>query len=399
MTSNAPKLWSTPALAVVCLVLGVAGWMVGSLHQRAVGTNPSSASSALSSASVSPPSALYTKPVDKAPEPDNAADATAWQSRWQQLLGQASSPARDRALVALLEQLAKTDPQRALALAAAESNWRLRDELRDASLRGWASTDAKSAGDHALTLRIDNRRRAVAAVLEGAASASPDSAVRTALRLCAADPDPAGDYGHATIAALVKNGAFTDAVRFGQELGTEKFPFILKSAYYEWALHQPDAALASVESIRDPVTRSQAASEVYFGWARADAKGLATYALTLPAGDARTRALAEALPQWVEKDPVTAIAWINENDTGGDFDDGAAAVANTQALITRQPAKAMEWAASVNDPKKREQTLRTVFRQWAQKDPVAARRFIDTTPDSPDRNILTSELNDAAPGS
>src|SRR5690606_13855618 len=101
-----------------------------------------------------------------------------------------------------LEELARTDPQRALAFAQNQADWRLREILRDASLRGWASVAPDAAGDWALGVRLEDRRAVVGAVLQGA-SVDPDGTVQLALRLCAADPEPAGDYGHAAIAALV----------------------------------------------------------------------------------------------------------------------------------------------------------------------------------------------------
>lgn len=394
MRSLSAIRWSTKSLVALCALLGGLGWIAG----RGLSEWSVTSSNALPHRHANAETArdeITASGTTEAAAPFVAAFA----EHWSHLHAQASTPSRDRALAALLEQLARTDPERALALASEEHNWRLSDELRDASLRGWAFADPAAAGQCALTVRTEDRRRAVAAVLQGAAAASPDAAVQTSLELCRADPGPAGDYGHATVAALVQNGAFAEAVRFGESLGADKFPFILKSAYYEWALRQPDAALASLDSIRDPVTRSRAASQVYFGWARSDAAGLAAHALSLPPGEARTQALAEALPIWVEKDPVAATAWINDNDTGGDFDDGASAVANLQTLVTRQPAKAMEWAGSINDPHKREQTLRSVFRQWAEKDPAAARRFLESAASSQDRNILVSELRDLSSGS
>jgi hypothetical protein len=195
----------------------------------------------------------------------------------------------------------------------------------------------------------------------------------------------------------VQAGAFEAATKFGLEVGVEKYPFLLKSAYYQWAQRQPEAAYASIEAIKDPLARSQAYDQTITGWARADAKAVAEYALKLPPGDQRNRAFAEALPRWVEADPAAATEWINNFDSGADFDDGVSAVANMQTLITRQPSKAMEWAASIHDSKKRSETLRTVFRQWAERDLAAARNFINNTPNEQDRHLLTSELKDLHP--
>lgn len=340
-------------------------------------------------------SALTSQTGADAPEAA-AGTHSDWQGRWRCVLSKTSTPARDRELAALIEELARTDPQEALKLAQAEANWRLRDILRNAALRGWASVESLAAGNWALNLRVEERRSAVEAVMQGAA-ANPTQAVNTALHLCSADPEPAGDYGHYTIAALTDVGAFSEAVRFGNLVGTEKYPFLIKSAFFQWSRNQPREALAALEGVTDPTMRSQAYGEVISGWAWTDAKAVAEYALSLPSTDARKDALTEALPLWVEKDPIAASEWITKNDSGSEFDSGFEAVANVQSLIQSRPATAMEIAGNISDPAKRSHTLRAVFRQWATYDNTAAKRFIESTPNPADRTLLLDELKDMSP--
>ena len=128
------------------------------------------------------------------------------------------------------------------------------------------------AADWALATRTDERRGVVEAVMQGAAR-NPPEAVRVALRLCASDPERGGDYGHYTIGALVDRGAFDSALKFGLEVGPNKYPFLLKSASFQWARNQPAAALAALETIPDPIMRGLASGEAHAGWAWADAKG------------------------------------------------------------------------------------------------------------------------------
>ena len=392
--------WSTPCLAAVIVLLGGLGCLAGRAFSRALarpdsplpvarptGTPPTTPATGQSFATV-----LRTAPA-LGPDP---ASAESWQEAWERLRAGDSSPSRDRQLAGLIENLARTDPQKALALAAQEGNWRLRDELRDAALRGWASVDPQAAGNSALLIRVEDRRRAVAAVLDGAAS-RPDLAVPLALRLCAADPDLAGDHGHSAVAALANAGDFEAAVRFATEVGAEEFPFLLKSAFYQWSRHQPGPALAAAEAIADPVLRHQAMGQAFFGWSQADAQGLAAHALKLPVGDLRAQALAEALPRWIERDPVAATEWMQSHDSGADFDPGAGALAQHPTLLAGQPAKAMEWAGTLSDPRQRADTLRAVFRQWAAKDDSAARRYAEQLPDPRDRALLDDELRDSLP--
>ena len=124
---------------------------------------------------------------------------------------------------------------------------------------------------------------------------------------------------------------------------------------------------------------------------------MADYAIALPPGEARTQALAAALPHWVEKDPIAAGEWIKHNDSGADFDAGVVAVANLQSLVTQQPRMAMELAGNISDGATRSHTMRAVFRQWANQDITAARRFIEGLQNSNDRAVLLDDLKDLLP--
>jgi hypothetical protein len=311
-------------------------------------------------------------------------------------MGRRNTPARVRELASLVEELARTDNARALALAAAEANWRVRDILRDAALRGWASVAPDAAGDYALSLRPEDRRAAVAAVFRGSAVA-PEETVRLALRLCQADPGPAGDYGHAAVEALVDVGAFAEAAKFGQQVGTEEHPFLLKSAFFQWARSQPTEALAACDQLEDPTLRSRAREEVISGWAWAEPKALAEYGLKAQSADERNGALNAALPLWMERDPEAAINWINANNSGPEFDAGVAAAANLQSFIVNQPDTAMDLASRVSDPALRKHTMRAVFRQWALADLASARSYAAGRENAADRAILESEIEDLLP--
>ena len=386
---------SSAALVALCLVASIIGSVLGWLSASA----PERQASVRTAAPVAAPPASPAGSALCGPKAEDATPsvpAAPWGDRWEATLALASTPARTRALAALLEELARGDPQRALALAQNQPDWRLRELLRDASLRGWASVAPEAAGDWALAVRPEDRRAAVGAVFQGAA-ADPEATVRLALRLCAADPEPAGDYGHAAIAALVDAGAFAQAADFGAAMGSENYSFLFKSAYFQWARQRPAEALAAAEKIEDPQLAGQAKSQAITGWSWADAAGLADYALKLPPGAVRSQALAEALPLWLERYPEEAAAWIQKNDTGAEFDSGLAAIANQQSLLKSRPAAALDLAGDISDPARRTETMRSVFQQWAARDPRAARAYLDRSSSAADRVALSAVLADVFP--
>jgi len=380
--------WSTRSLLAVILFATIVGVLVGikiapTAPQGLAVINTTHKSDKISSSS---------EPTSG----DTQAVSAPWNDRWHNILSGKSTPARTRGLVALIEELAKTDPKHALELAQAETNWHLRDILRNAALRGWASVEPIAAANHALTIRPEERRSAVEAVMQGAA-ANPPEAVKTALHLCKSDTEAAGDYGHYTIAALVEVGAFNEAVQFGNQVGTDKYPFLLKSAFFQWSRNQPQEALAAVDSIKDPLLKAQAYGEAISGWAWADGKSVSEYALTLSAGSSRDDVLTEALPRWVEKDPIAATEWINKNDSGPEFDAGIEAVANLQSLVQTRPSNALDLAGNISDSTRRAHAMRAIFRQWATNDVAAAKHYIDSTTNPADRAILSDELKDMSP--
>jgi hypothetical protein len=345
------------------------------------------------------PSAVRSAQVS-APAPRVAAKnaATTEQQKeeaaWQRLNQEPACPSRDRSLGAMLEKLARTDPQRALALAMAEGNWLLRDQLRNAALRGWGAVAPDAAADWSMAKsELGERMYCVQAVLAGAAE-HPDEAVRVALRVCAADPSPAGDYGHALINALIdKSGSYEAATRFALSATmVDRQSYLVDSAFYQWAQHQPELAAAKLNEIADPKVRSSVMKGVVEGWADADAQSLATFAQTMSAGEDRTQFMSIALMQWATKNPEATLQWINQFEPHPDFDKGIAAVSLGDTLIANRPADAIELTEYIADPAKRTLTRDNAFWRWALRDPAGARKYAESVQNPEYRESMLDDL-------
>src|SRR6185436_9907075 len=83
-----------------------------------------------------------------------ARPAPSWDERWREKKARPVCPASTRDRAKLLEELARTDPQRALKIALAEPNWLVRDQLRDAALRGWAAVKPDDAAEWAMSQTV-----------------------------------------------------------------------------------------------------------------------------------------------------------------------------------------------------------------------------------------------------
>jgi hypothetical protein len=289
------------------------------------------------------------------------------------------TPAAERTLAENLEELAHRDPQSAMARALAENNRRLRAILRNAVLRGWAASDPRKAGEWAMALPDHARDEAAEAVLTGAV-ANPDAAIELARAFATQDSAHAADYGQVLIAALANAGEFKRATDF--VAGNPTSPLRLEqmnSTFSVWAQHQPEQAAAAVNAITDPALREEAFRGMAIGWATADPAALAGFAVNLSPGEQRAQALANALPRWVEEDPVAASAWIAQHDSNADFDMGIIAIANMPQSLAERPEASLRLVESVADVPLRTNTLRTLALKWAERDPAAARRYVESS--------------------
>lgn len=204
--------------------------------------------------------------------------------------------------------LAVYDAAHALAVALAESNAPLRDELLQAALRGWAENDPEAAADWARAQSHLDSGLAFAAVFNGAIR-HPERAVLLEQRLSAQDPENAGAYAGYLIFALGRTQKFALAAQIAAAVPPAARTDLLTAAYVAWGENQPSQALSSAVALDDPAMRRVAFQAVIGGWARANPRQLTEVAMELTAGPERTLALTTALRHWIAEDPAGVAEW------------------------------------------------------------------------------------------
>jgi hypothetical protein len=308
------------------------------------------------------------------------------EERWSLCSRELRTPAIDEQKIACLREMAEQDPRRAMELALAESDFRLREKLRDAVLHGWAAKFPDEAAAWALELALGEQRTALEAVFSGAAS-RPDEAIRLSRALADRDAARAGEFGQLVIGALTADGAYEAALRFA---GTDETPnraAWFNATFFQWASHQPEAALKALGEISDPAARTAAFQGMVSGWAATNPVSLADYAIRLSPGEDRGQAFSQMFPEWVNRDPFEASEWMLRHFTPStDMDAGMAAAATLPKLIAERPEVAVGWAENIADPALRTETLRKIAREWSQRDADAVRRFATAT-----RNLAAEE--------
>ncbi len=320
-----------------------------------------------------------------------ATSAAVWpESAWHALIAQPGSLIRNARLAQMLEAIAARDPPRAVALVEGETNLLLREQFRQAALRGWARVAPADAARWALTVRDPGAHEAaLKALFVGAVAGNPATAVELARTLSAQDAGDALSYGDHVIDALCDAGLFQTAAGMAASSGdASQRSSWLGGAYSRWAEQQPQAAAQAAQDLTDPALRDCALHGVIGGWSRADPAAATQFVLQLPDAPENSSLLSQALERWTKVDLKSASDWINNRDPSEALDAGVAAVATRDYLA---PDVAVGWAESVVDPTLRSETLTSVLRTWATNDLPAAQRYFAST-----QNLLPDDRKEIA---
>jgi len=268
-------------LVVACLI-GGAGFYAGRLSvsrvpvpvNSQVGDDSMSVAEAPAVVAVSHPITTPSSSLSAAIQFHSAS----WEARWKEWAARPGSPRRDKELIAAIEELAASDPARALALLEKESPFQLRRDLLNATLRSWAVMHPDAATEWLFTQPASGREESAAAILNGAAR-NPAAAMQVASTLSQKDPAHARDYGAHLITALNVVGEFDRAAQFAANGPPEHRADWLTAAYSSWGRYQPERAIAAASGLQDPAARDAGVQAAYSAWAKTDPQGLAGRAI------------------------------------------------------------------------------------------------------------------------
>src|SRR5204862_1517557 len=339
-------------VSIGCAILfGVACFFAGRISVAPNAAPPAVRPAVQSVRTGDEPSESVVKPAlpTEAPVPAKRSPALqGWdEAQWSETVARPGTPARQAALASLLEKLAATDPDRAMALAHAEANLKMRADLVQAALHGWARTSPTNAANWALALPDANERdRALSTVFAGAVASNPDDAVRLGEFLVPQNSVEGASCGANLIAALCDDGHFEIAARMAAAGESSMRHGWMANAYFRWAEFQPEKAARTAAAINDPELRSEALHGMVGGWAEADPVGLVQFVTKLPENE-RGPLLSQSLQRWAKQDPEGASQWINDHEAQPQLDEGVAAVATMDSI---KPNVAIGWAESVTDP-------------------------------------------------
>ncbi len=287
---------------------------------------------------------------------------------------------RSQSLLLLLDTIGRTNPDRALALAAEliatrdERSFyssifdRLARETISAAIPRLAAVPAGEARDNALRALTDAWVRLNYTAAGAWAKDLPAPADRSlALEIIFLDLAPRDPLHAIELAQKSLAGPALDRVVLG--------------ALQTLTKTDPRGASEFVSLLPPGELQTQAAMDVARAFAAQSPEAAVAWALTLPAGNPQILALNNALASWTARDPTAAAQAVLSLPPGRTQHTAAVAFATLFGL--RDPPAALAWAQSLPPTDTRPVALTNIASAWAQRDPAAASRWTAAQTDLP----------------
>jgi hypothetical protein len=93
--------------------------------------------------------------------------------------------------------------------------------------------------------------------------------------------------------------------------------------------------------------------------------------------DHQGRVLQTALRSWGRRDPQAAAQWLQAREPGTSKDDALEAFASS--IETYDPAASVEWAGEIQNPNRRKNAQRYLFRHWHRNYPTQAENWLQNS--------------------
>jgi len=148
----------------------------------------------------------------------------------------------------------------------------------------------------------------------------------------------------------------------------------------------PERAREWANSLSTVEARRMASTNIAMEMSNSDPKAASEWAASLP-DEVRGRTLEGVISRWARSDSNAVGQWINGLN-GATRDEAVSAFSTT--MVSRDPAAALTWAATVSDPTRRNATVDRVVSAWLRRSPDDAKAWIQnsTLPDPEKTRLL-----------
>ena len=280
---------------------------------------------------------------------------------------------------------ADASPEDALAWAGALTD----DRARNQALQALAQRIARDDVDRALQIadRIAPptlQAQAIQSIISSIAYQDPEAAIRLAKALPSArQRAQVVDSIFWSINQVNADLALKMLDDFKSDIQPSRYANFLSSIVGARAEYDVSGALDLCQRLPAGDNRDQAVQSVLYRWARSSPAEAVAYAEQLPDGSGRTNALRNLASTWAGSDPVSAIEWA------GRFAEQAYPSPFSQAIgaWAESDAKAAATYVSMLKPGTlQQQTAASVASVWARSDPTAALAWVDGFPQGESRS-------------
>lgn len=219
---------------------------------------------------------------------------------------------KSRALSAVVDEVAKTDPKKAAAMLAGMQGEDLGDAYRSLATR-YGASDFTEAESWVRTLPADQQAGALAAAISGLSKKNPQEAARQ----LAAMQD--GDAKNEAFPDVVSDWARVDPVAASGLLKYETNEGVLRDSMRQliptWVSQNPSAALDFANSYEPgPVRDSALQSYVWSNQSGAPSDVIRVAETITDDGD-RDRAVSVAAARWMRESPEQARSYVQQSTT------------------------------------------------------------------------------------
>ena len=283
----------------------------------------------------------------------------------------AAGPMKNEAAFALVNRMAQLNPLSAIEYASSEPQPKLRFEMKQEVMSGWASQNPSEALQYAeLNPNGDLPYSRFMDVFTGAQE------LALADRLHFLEGTDPSKYRREMMDLVYESFSDypRDIVEWSQSLPSGRLrDLALHRTIDHWARFDPLAAKQWMESVSEPHNLKNNYVELGESWARVDPSAAAEWYNQLPANEQSPRIMERIFKRWLQYEPDTAGRWLAANQSGANMDSVIGRYVDR--LSYSNPEGAIDWASKMSNGELRQERLNSAAWRYIRKNPSQALQY------------------------
>lgn len=268
----------------------------------------------------------------------------------QNLEARKPGPLREQAQRDLIIQLAASDPNLAMKMAAAQDD-ETKNYLISNVIAVWAANDPQGAMNWLESTNQDPRKTYYYdSALEVIAQQNPDLAVGYAEKLAGLFPEKSSGIYHTIVNGMTSAGEFERVRSLLKELpmDADTRAGLVNSAATVWAKYNAQEAGNWVLELPES-EQLLPIGGLASAWASHNPAAAVQFASQIGNDENRAHYLKYAVPTWIIKDPESAKTWLSNQDSYNDYDEAILDAVSESQLTFKNPKLAAQLFGNIRD--------------------------------------------------